>query len=174
MNIGIFGITGNPPHLGHFKVLKKASQSLDEVWVSPVFNHAFGKKFLDYDLRVEMINGMLTDLPVSNVYLKHLDKEYFDKFSETVYSYKLLTYLKNTFPEHEFKLIIGDDNFKPEIWNKFFKHQEILDEFGVVVIDDQGEHSTDIRNMLKNNQNIVQLVSPTVLKIIQEKNLYKE
>jgi len=174
MNIGIFGITGNPPHLGHFKVLKKASQSLDEVWVSPVFNHAFGKKFLDYDLRVEMINGMLNDLPVSNVYLKHLDKEYFDKFSETVYSYKLLTYLKNTFPEHEFKLIIGDDNFKPEVWNKFFKHQEILDEFGVVVIDDQGEHSTDIRNMLKNNQNIVQLVSPTVLKIIQEKNLYKE
>jgi len=174
MNIGIFGITGNPPHLGHFKVLNKASQSLDEVWVSPVFNHAFGKKFLDYDLRVEMINGMLNDLPVSNVYLKHLDKEYFDKFSETVYSYKLLTYLKNTFPEHEFKLIIGDDNFKPEIWNKFFKHQEILDEFGVVVIDDQGEHSTDIRNMLKNNQNIVQLVSPTVLKIIQEKNLYKE
>ena len=54
------------------------------------------------------------------------------------------------------------------------KHQEILDEFGVVVIDDQGEHSTDIRNMLKNNQNIVKLVSPTVLKIIQEKNLYKE
>lgn len=174
MNIGIFGITGNPPHLGHFKVLSKAAKQLDEVWVSPVFNHAFGKKFLDYDIRVEMINGMLNDLPVSNVYLKHLDKEYFDKFSETVYSYKLLTYLKNKFPEHEFKLIIGDDNFKPEVWHKFFKHQEILDEFGVVVIDDQGEHSTDIRNMLKNNQNIVKLVSPTVLKIIQEKNLYKE
>ena len=113
-------------------------------------------------------------LVILKFYQKHLDKEYFDKFSETVYSYKLLTYLKNKFPEHEFRLIIGDDNFKPEVWHKFFKHQEILDEFGVVVIDDQGEHSTDIRNMLKNNQNIVKLVSPTVLKIIQEKNLYKE
>lgn len=174
MNIGIFGITGNPPHLGHFKVLSKAAKQLDEVWVSPVFNHAFGKKFLDYNIRTEMISGMLHDLPVSNVYLKHLDKEYFDKFSATVYSYNLLSHLKSQYPEHNFKLIIGDDNFKPEVWNKFFKHQEILDEFGVVVIDDQGEHSTDIRNMLKNNQNIVKLVSPTVLKIIQEKNLYKE
>jgi nicotinate-nucleotide adenylyltransferase len=89
MNIGIFGITGNPPHLGHFKVLAKAAKQLDEVWVSPVFNHAFGKKFLDYDVRTSMIEGMLNDLPVSNVFLKHLDKEYFEKFSQTVYNYNI-------------------------------------------------------------------------------------
>lgn len=174
MKIGIFGITGNPPHMGHWQALKLASEQLDEVWVSPVYNHAFGKKFIDYSIRKEMIDALLQDLPLSKVFTKDLDKEYFDKFQETVYSYKLLCFLRELYPEHEFKLIVGEDNFKPEVWSKFYKHQEILDDFGVVVIYDQGAHSTDIRKMLQNNEDVVELVSKTVLKIIIENNLYKE
>ena len=174
MNIGIFGVTGNPPHLGHWKVMQIASQQTDEVWTSPVFKHAFGKKFLDYDIRKQMLEAMMKDLPIKNVILKDLDKEYFEKFNETIYSYNLLTYLKNTYPEHNFKLIIGKDNFEPEVWSKFYRNQDILNDFGVIVIDEQGEHSTDIRNMLQNNENIVKLVSEGVLNIIKMNGLYKE
>lgn len=173
MNIGIFGITGNPPHMGHWRALKNSSEQLDQVWVSPVYNHAFGKKFLDYDIRKEMIEAMFLDYPLENVFVKDLDKAYFEKYQETVYSYKLLSFLKELYPEHNFKLIVGEDNFKPEIWQKFYKHQEILDEFGVVVIHDQGFHSTDIRNMLQKNEDVVQLVSEHVLKIIQAHKLYQ-
>lgn len=173
MNIGIFGITGNPPHMGHWRALKIASEQLDQVWVSPVYNHAFGKKFLDYDIRKEMIEAMFLDYPLDNVFVKDLDKAYFEKYQETVYSYKLLSFLKELYPEHNFKLIVGEDNFQPEVWQKFYKHQEILDEFGVVVIHDQGSHSTDIRNMLQKNEDVVQLVSEHVLKIIQAHKLYQ-
>lgn len=174
MNIGIFGITGNPPHLGHWKVIKQASEQLDQVWVSPVFNHAFGKKFLNYDIRVQMIEAMLKDRPIDNAYLKHLDKEYYEVHHDIVYSYNLLKYLKEKYPEHNFKLIVGNDNFNSEIWKKFYKHQEILDEFGVVVIEEQGLHSTDIRNMLQKNEVIVESITESVLNIITSNNLYKE
>lgn len=173
MNIGIFGITGNPPHLGHLKVLQSAAQELDEVWVSPVYNHAFGKKFLDYDIRKSMIEAMIADFPLHNVFVHDLDKAYFDKYQDTVYSYKLLKFLKEQYPQHDFKLIVGEDNFVPEVWQRFYKHQEILDEFGVVVVKDQGFHSTDIRNLLQKNEDVVQLVSPSVLKIIQTNKLYQ-
>lgn len=173
MNIGIFGITGNPPHLGHLKVLQLASKELEQVWVTPVYNHAFGKKFLDYDIRRKMIEAMLKDCIVNNVFVYDLDKQYFEKYHDTVYSYNLLVFLKEQYPEHNFKLIVGEDNFKPEVWQKFYKHQELLDEFGVIVVKDQGSHSTDIRNMLQKNEDVVQLVSPGVLKIIQENKLYQ-
>ena len=173
MKIGIFGITGNPPHMGHWKALEIASQQLDFVWVTPVYNHAFGKKFLDYDIRKEMINAMLADYPLENVEVKDLDKLYFETYQETVYSYKLLCFLQDMYPQHEFKLIVGQDNFKSEVWEKFYKHQQILDEFGVVVIEDMGSHSTDIRNMLQNNEDVVELVSKSVLKIIQDNKLYQ-
>lgn len=174
MNIGIFGITGNPPHMGHWKAIDLALKEVDQVWVSPVYNHAFGKKFLDYDIRKEMIEGMFQDCPLENVFVKDLDKAYFEKNNETVYSYKLLCFLKERYPEHNFKLIVGQDNFQPETWNKFYKHQELLDEFGVVVIQDMGQHSTDIRKMLQNDEDVVELVSKTVLKVIKKNNLYKE
>ena len=173
MKIGIFGITGNPPHMGHLNALEMASKQLDLVWVTPVYNHAFGKKFLDYDIRKEMINAMLADYPIENVEVKDLDKLYFDTYKETVYSYKLLCFLQDMYPQHEFKLIVGEDNFKTEVWEKFYKHQQILDDFGVVVIKDMGSHSTDIRNMLQNNEDVVELVSKSVLKIIQNNKLYQ-
>lgn len=174
MDIGIFGVTGNPPHLGHWNVIENASKQVDEVWISPVFNHAFGKKFLDYNIRVNMIEAMLMDKPIKNAYLKHLDKEYYEKYHDIVYSYNLLKYLKEKYPENNFKLIIGNDNFNSEVWSKFYKHQEILDEFGVVVIEEQGLHSTDIRNKLQKNEVIVKSVTESVLKIIMSNNLYKE
>lgn len=174
MEIGIFGITGNPPHMGHWKALQIASEQLDEVWVSPVYNHAFGKKFLDYDVRKEMIEAMLKDFPFSNVIVKDLDKDYFEKYQETVYSYKLLVFLKELYPKNMFKLIVGEDNFETPTWSKFYKHQEIVDEFGVVVIPDLGSHSSDIRKMLQNGEDVVKLLSKSVLKIIRKNNLYKE
>lgn len=174
MKIGIFGITANPVHFGHWQALKAASEQVDALWVSPVFTHPFGKKFIDYDLRKEMLDLMLLDCPLEKVRIMQLDKEYFEQFNETVYSYKLLSYLKSKYPEHEFKLVIGADNYKPEVWHKFYNYQKIEDEFGLVVLPDTGAHSTDIRNLLQKGENISKLVSKSVEKLIQQHNLYKE
>jgi nicotinate-nucleotide adenylyltransferase len=173
MKIGIFGVTANPIHLGHWKAIQSSLKEADEVWVSPVFTHPFGKKFIDYDIRKLMIQEFFKEFPLKGVVLKELDKDYYQKFNDTVYSFNLLSFLKTKYPEHNFKLIIGEDNIKPEVWNKFYMHNEIINDFGVIIAKDDGCHSTQIREMLHNKKNVSALVGKNVQQIITDKNLYQ-
>lgn len=178
MKIGIFGVTSNPPHLGHLEAIKMALDrfDIDEVWITPVYNHAFKKDFLNYEDRVAMLNLILLEFPIKNVKIKELDKEYFSIYHNIVYSYNLLCYLKNKHKEHSFNFIIGDDNYKSDVWNRFYKHQEIVEEFGVLSVPDLGLHSTEIRNKIKNNdlENIEHYVGKSVKNYIVNKKIYKE
>lgn len=169
--IGLFGITANPAHLGHLEVIKEASKNIDEVWVSPVWVHPFGKKFIDYNLRKKMLIDMINEFNLTNVFVKDLDKDFFELKNETVYSYFLLKHLKENY-NYNFKLIIGEDNYK--IFDRFKYSKEIIEEFGLIIIEDKGHHSTDIRNMIINNEDISNFVPISVLNIINEYNLYKE
>lgn len=174
MIIGIFGVTANPVHLGHYAAIKTAAEQLDEVWATPVYKHPFGKKFVDYELRKEMLELMLKEFPLQKVKVMELDREYFEVHEQMVYSYNLLSYLKSKYPEHDFKLVVGEDNYKPEVWQKFYKYAEIDKEFGVVVVPDKGFHSTQIRAMLNNGQSVEQLVGKKVEALILEHKLYSE
>lgn len=167
--IGIFGVTANPPHYGHIDAIRKSAENLDEVWVSPVFVHPFGKKFISYEHRVKMLDMLLNDFQMQNVYLKHLDKEFFEEKNEMVYSYLLLKYLKEKNPDYNFKLIVGEDNEK--IFDKFKFGKEILSEFGLYVAQDKGFHSTEIRNNIKNKTPITG-TSEEVIEYIKLHNLY--
>lgn len=187
MNVGIFGITANPPHLGHWKAINEAlsneNHKLDEIWVSPVFNHPFNKKFIDYTTRLKMLSILLLEFPIKNVKIKELDKEYFNSFNEIVYSYNLLKYLKNKY-DYNFSLIIGEDNYKPEVWKKFYKYKELEKEFNIITVKDNGFHSTQIRNLIyENNINplndylnnsLKELVGNEVTNLILNEKLYKE
>lgn len=171
MNIGIFGVTANPPHLSHIKAINVAASQLDEVWVTPVYTHPFGKSFISYEQRVKMLELLVDEYSSKNVFIKELDKLYYETKQEMVYSYNLLVFLKQKYPEHNFKLIIGEDNYKPEIWNKFFNATGIEKEFGLVIIRDEGIHSTYIRNNI--NENIIPYVGKKVADFIIQNNLYK-
>lgn len=174
MVIGFFGVTANPVHLGHREAVRSATEKVDEVWVSPVFQHPFGKKFIDYELRKEMLKLMFEEFPLDKVRLTEVEKEYFEQVGEMVYSYNVLSFLKGKYPEHDFKLVIGEDNYKPEVWNKFYKHEAIDNEFGVVVVPDRGVHSTQIREKLMNGERVESLVGKKVEKLIMKHKLYNE
>ena len=174
MEIGIFGVTANPVHLGHLRVVEYSSQQADQIWITPVFQHPFGKKFVDYPLRKKMLELLFEEFPVPNAKIMELDRDYWEKYDKMVYSYDLLVYLKEQYPQHNFKLIIGEDNYQPQVWTKFYNYQEIEKEFGLIVVPDNGAHSTNIREMLKNGQNAAKLVGNKVQDFITTHNLYKE
>jgi nicotinate-nucleotide adenylyltransferase len=142
--IGLFGVTGNPPHLGHLKVVKEALKSCDKVWVSPVYVHPFNKKFIDYSHRLAMLQLMFAEL--ENVKIVELDKEFFLKNSKIPYSYDLLSFIKDENAGYSPLLVIGEDNYKPNVWQKFYFYDKIDSEFGVIVVEDSGAHSTQIRS----------------------------
>jgi len=142
--IGLFGVTGNPPHLGHFKVVEEALKSCDEVWVTPVYVHPFNKKSIVYEHRLNMLKIMFLNL--KNVKVLEIDKEFFLKNNKTPYSYELLRTIKEENTDVSPFLVIGEDNYKPNVWQKFYLYDRIESEFGVIVVKDFGVHSTQIRS----------------------------
>ena len=174
MKIGVFGVTANPPHLSHLRAIKEAAMKVDELWVTPVFNHAFGKQFIDYESRVDMLKLLLNGEKNSHIKIKELDKDFYEKYEKTVYSYNLLLDLKTMYPEHEFKLVIGADNYKPEVWQRFYEHEKLEKEFGLVIIEDKGCHSTQIREGFKSGQDMSEFVGKAINDYIYHNRLYEE
>lgn len=58
MRIALYGGSFNPPHLGHqlacAVALASARPAIDEVWMVPTFQHAFGKPLAPFDDRYAM------------------------------------------------------------------------------------------------------------------------
>lgn len=128
-NVGIFGGSFDPIHLGHTGLAQYALREagLDEVWlmVSPR-NPLKEAEYVATDgQRLEMARLAVRDLPG----IKVSDFE----FSLPVPSYTCLTLtsLKEKYPDCAFRIIIGEDN-----WDDFhrWKNSEFIRrEFGVIV-----------------------------------------
>lgn len=170
--IGLFGVTGNPPHMGHYKVVKEALDARDEVWVTPVFIHPFGKSFIDYEKRLFMLNILFSK--IGRVKIVELDKEFYDNNNRTPYSYDLLNYMKAKNNKTNPILIIGEDNYKEEVWKKFFAYDKIEKEFGVIVIKDFGMHSTQIRELCLNKEweKVKELCGKEIAKYLKDNLIY--
>jgi nicotinic acid mononucleotide adenylyltransferase len=153
-NIGFFGLTGNPPHFSHCYAIREALKQSDGVYISLVYKHPFNKSFIDYEHRNNMLELILKEYfsaqELSKIKCMEIDKEYFETTQKIPYSYNLLSLLKQKEPENNFKLIIGEDNYKPEVWQRFFNYKEIENEFGLIIIPDRNVHSTQIRDYMKN------------------------
>lgn len=64
MNILLFGGSFNPPHFGHQIVIEQAFElipSIDELWLLPTYNHAFGKDLAPATDRLAMCELLLQD-----------------------------------------------------------------------------------------------------------------
>ena len=149
-SVGFFGVTANPPHIAHCEVIRHALKECDEVWVSPVFMHPFGKKPINYEHRLALLELIIEDFfedlsELRRIKITEVDKEYVSKFETIPYSYDLLSYLRETLPNNRYSLVIGEDNHNPEVWQRFHKHKEIEAEFDLIVAPDLGVHSTQIR-----------------------------
>ena len=175
--VGLFGITANPPHRGHAHAIEQALAQVDEVYVSLVYRHPFAKDFIAYEHRLKMLQLLLEEyfLPeqLAKIKLIEMDKEYFEKTGNIPYSYDMLKSLKEG-SDKTFKLVIGEDNYKPSVWHKFYNYEKIENEFGLVTIPDRGSHSTNVRLMLKDpNQEVARHIGQSALRYIQENQLYR-
>ena len=129
MRIAIFSGSFNPIHNGHLAIAREvlAQGASDELWflVSP--QNPLKK---DHDLlpeadRLAMVKLAIEKEPgmIASDYEFHLPRP--------TYTIKTLESLKVSFPQHQFKLLIGGDNLA--IFHKWFEYQRIVDEFGLIV-----------------------------------------
>ncbi len=130
MIIGVLGGSFNPVHIGHMMLASYIQQftDLDEVWLSlsPLNPLKAGSDELIPDLiRLKMLELAIGNTSGLNIC------DYELSMPRPSYTINTLHYLAKRYPRHNFKLIIGSDNWK--IFDQWKDHEAIISEFGVIV-----------------------------------------
>lgn len=172
---GIFGGSFNPIHNGHISLAQqlKEREGLDEVWlmVSPLNPLKHADDLLDDEARLEMARKALEGVEgiIASDYEMHLPKP--------SYTWNTLQALSRDYPEREFVLMIGGDNW--QLFDKWYHADDIKKNYQIVVYTrtpgDAGFidiSSTEIRQRIRNGRSIRKLVPPAVASIIKEKGYY--
>ncbi|MDR2121498.1 MAG: nicotinate-nucleotide adenylyltransferase [Flavobacteriaceae bacterium] len=193
MKTGLFFGSFNPIHIGHLIIANfiVENSDLNKIWFVVTPQNPFKSKtsLLANHHRLEMVNLAIADYPkfqASNIEFS-LPKPH--------YTIDTLVVLKEKYPQHEFVLLMGEDNLKS--FHKWKNYEEILKYHQILVYPriektSQKEETvvlypniikveapiveisaTTIRRMIKENKNIRPMLPPEVFNYIDGSNLYK-
>ena len=193
MKIGVFGGSFNPPHKMHLNIGLDLvnKQYVDKVIYVPTGSkYKYKNNLLPDKNRLEMLN-ILTK---NQEYLGVNDYELKD---EVVYTCETLAYFKELYPNDQIYFICGADNLS--YIDKWKNGEEILNNYKIIVMKRAGEDieellkkfeyyqeniivadveqqdvsSTDIREKLKNNENVLDVLDKDVYEYIRTNKLYE-
>ena len=187
MKIGLFFGSFNPIHIGHLIIAESIinNTDIDQVWfvVSPHNPHKDKKTLLADHHRLEMVRIAIEE----NSKFKASDIEF--KMPQPSYTIHTLMHLIEKHPNHQFALIMGEDNL--ESFHKWKNYNEILKNAEIYVyprpncnVQTQIPHkkidaplieisSSLIRKNIKEKKSYQYLVPRGVFKYIDEMNFYK-
>ena len=192
MKIGLFFGTFNPIHIGHMIIANYMAEfsDLDEVWfvITPMSPFKQKKSMLSNIHRLAIVN-----VAVEN-YLKLKASDIEFKLSQPNYTINTLIHLEEKHPEHQFCLIMGEDNLKG--FHKWKNYETILENYELYVYPRISEGKTEnqllkhpkihkinapivqisstfIRKAIKDKKDISTMLPANVWKYIDEMNFYK-
>jgi nicotinate-nucleotide adenylyltransferase len=181
MRIAILGGSFNPPHLGHMFMCQYvlATGRADEVWLMPVYKHAFGKKLLNYGDRMAMCDAMAKEFRRKSVQTCGIEMHTLINGVNRTLS--TIMALKREYPNYEFSLVIGSDVYwERASWHEFDKIKKLAD---LIVIGRVGYEcpihsddtiqisnisSSDIRKRIAEDKPINHLVHSSVLNYMDQ------
>ena len=195
------GGTFDPIHKGHLMLGEYAQKlyELDEIWFMPNGNppHKLNSNIESQtNHRVEMVKLAIEKYDHFKIQLYEVERK------EVNYSYLTMQHFNDEYPQDEFYFIIGADSlFAFETWKhpellvktckilaayRDGKNTSEMEEqiqylnvkYGADIIllntPDVDISSSDIRRMIKNNENISELVPQSVFSYIQTNNLFRD
>lgn len=193
MKIGLYFGTFNPIHIGHLIIGNHMAEfsDLEQVWfvVTPHNPHKTKNTLLDDYKRLEMVFMATENYPK----LKPSDIEF--KLPQPNYTVNTLAHLQEKYPQHEFALIMGEDNLNS--LHKWKNYDVILQNHDIYVYPrisgdtvnpELGIHpkihriaapvveisSTFIRDSIKAGKNVRALLPEAVWQYVDHNNLYKK
>lgn len=158
MKVGLYFGTFNPIHVGHLIIANHMAEfsDLDQVWMVVTPHNPLKQKstLLDDYTRLELVRLATEDYPK----LKPTDIEF--KLPQPNYTINTLAHLEEKFPNHEFSLIMGQDNI--ESIHKWKNHELILERYEILVYPRILSEQKFGENPLKNGQRIHFIDAPVV------------
>jgi nicotinate-nucleotide adenylyltransferase len=186
---GIFGGSFNPIHNGHISLARqlKEKAGLDEVWlmVSPQNPMKQQTNLLSDEARLQMARLALKNEPGI------IASDYEMRLPKPSYTWLTLQALSRDYPERQFVLMIGGDNWA--IFDKWYHAADILRNYQIVVYPRRDEQpvrkeqpasvtileaelldisSTEIRQRICEGRSIQKMVPPSVEAFIKQEGYY--
>jgi len=192
MKVGLFFGTFNPIHVGHMIIANYMAEfsDLDEVWfvVTPLSPFKKKSTLLDNHHRLSIVN-----IAVEN-YSKLKTSNIEFNLPQPNYTVNTLIHLEEKFSNHQFCLIMGEDNLKG--FHKWKNYETILQNYELYVYPRISDgkttlellnhpkihsisapivqvSSTFIRQAIKDEKDIRTMLSENVWNYIDEMNFYK-
>ena len=148
MKIGIYGGSFNPIHFGHTGLAQWVVKNtdLDEVWlmISPNNPLKDASVLADEQVRLQEAKEAIRRLGEEGKRIIVSDFEF--ALPRPNYTANTLRELKKQYPQHEFTLIIGEDNL--EIFPKWKEYTYLLENFRILVYPRKG-NSKSTEQILK-------------------------
>ena len=190
MKIGLFFGSFNPIHIGHMIIANTIFEfaGLNEIWfvISPQNPHKRDSRSLIHEFdRMDMVELAIADHPQ----FRAVDIEF--RMPKPNYTLDTLSYLQDKYPDHQFYLIIGEDNL--ESFTHWKNYKLILDQYGLIVyprpntkeskIKDHPNvklieaprldiSASFIRKCIKEDKSVRYLVPEKVYQFIRDRKLY--
>ena len=142
MKIGLFFGSFNPIHIGHLIIANTMATStdLEQIWfvVSPQNPFKKNNSLLHEFDRYDLVQRAISD----NSLLKVTDVEF--HMPKPSYTIDTLIRIQEKFPQHEFKLIMGEDNLAQ--FPNWKNHDKILEYVGLYVYPRPGSQAHRFRD----------------------------
>lgn len=154
----IYGLAGDPPHIGHIQAIKHLLKVKDSiVWVILSASHAYGKKMAPYFIRKDWLNTLIFNTNILNeneksrIIFKDIELEILEEdcSKKTVYSIDLKQYLEKKYNKN-FVWAFGIDNVNEDNIKKFKDYKSIIEWSIFCIPEFFSLHSTEIRKEIKN------------------------
>jgi len=192
MKIGLYFGTFNPIHVGHLIIANHMAEftDLEQIWLVVTPHNPLKKKasLLDDYQRLHLVNLATENYPK----LKASDFEF--KLPQPNYTVHTLALLSEAYPQHEFSLLLGEDNLKT--FHKWKNYEVILAHYPLYVYprispepanEELANHpnvhlvdapvveisSTFIRQAIHEKKNVAPLLPQAVWEYVDYNNLYK-
>jgi nicotinate-nucleotide adenylyltransferase len=178
--VGILGGTFDPPHVGHLGVARNvlASGAVEQVWLVPCVEHAFGKQPAAFEHRLALCRLLIEGEP--GVTVSDVEAEV-DSPGRTL---DLVRFLDRVFPGTAFRLIAGSDIYHER--QKWHRYDEVARLAPPIYVERAGEapipeptlpappavSSQQIRAALACGERPVELVPARLLDYIEVHRLY--
>ena len=159
MKIGIYGGSFNPIHFGHTGLAQWVVRNtdLDEVWLMISPNNPLKDVSILADEQVRLQEAKEAIRRLGDVAKGIVVSDYEFTLPRPTYTANTFRELEKQYPQHEFTLIIGEDNL--EIFPKWREYTYLLENFRILVYPRKGSS--------KSAEQMIQELEATHIKDLQ-------